>query len=96
MYNYPSPNEFARNFECADPEAAIYASLSRVLISAPIENRLAVYGLMAKMAVADIAAIRQQFIDDLWFVADDVGLVALIGTTSVQAALAIAFDEGAL
>ena len=47
---------------------------------------------MAKTAAADAAVYRQQIIEDLWYVAGDVGLVTMLGTTSVQATLARAFD----
>ena len=70
---------------------AIYASLSRVIEFAPIENKLAVFGLMARTAAEDLAAFRQQMIDDLWLVASEIGLVTKFGTTSVQSVLAMAF-----
>jgi hypothetical protein len=73
-------------------QVATYASLSRIIESAPVENKMRVFGLMAKTAAADAAAYRQQMIEDLWYVAGDVGLVTMLGTTSVQATLARAFD----
>jgi len=73
-------------------QVAMYASLSRVIEVAPIENKMRVFGLMAQTAAADAAAYRQQMIEDLWYVAGDVGLVTMLGTTSVQATLARAFD----
>jgi hypothetical protein len=72
-------------------QVATYASLTRVIKSAPVENKLPVFGLMARTAAADAAAYRQQMIDDLWFVAGDLGLVAMIGTATAQNTLAIAF-----
>ena len=51
---------------------------------------------MAQTAAADTAAYRQQMIDDLWYVAEDVGLIAVTGTAAVQNTLAIAFAGGAL
>jgi hypothetical protein len=77
--------------EWADADAAIYASFGRVLQSAPIENKMVVYGLVAKSAASDAAAIRQDAIDGLWMLAADTGLVALIGTATVQGALSNAF-----
>jgi hypothetical protein len=71
---------------------AMYASLTRVIEGAPIQNKLAVFGLMAKTAADEAAILRQQYIDDLWSVAGDVGLVRLLGTASVQGALAVAFS----
>ena len=56
------------------------------------KTRCEVFGLMAKTAAADAAVYRQQMIEDLWYVAGDVGLVTMLGTTSVQATLARAFD----
>ena len=103
MNVYASPTDFAttninQQADFADDRAqvAMYASLSRVIESAPIENKMRVFRLMAKTAAADTAAYRQQMIDDLWFVADDLGLVTLVGTTNVQAAIAVAFDRGAI
>jgi hypothetical protein len=102
MNVYASPTDFATTnttwpADLADDRAqvAMYASLCRVIEGAPVENKLAVFGLMARTAAADTAVYRQQMIDDLWFVADDLGLVTLVGATSVQAALAAAFDGGA-
>jgi hypothetical protein len=102
MNVYASPTDFATTnitwpADFADDRAqiAIYASLTRVIEGAPVENKLAVFGLMARTAAADAAVYRQQMIDGLWFVADDLGLVTLVGTTTVQAALAAAFDGGA-
>jgi hypothetical protein len=102
MNVYASPTDFAttditRPADFADDRAqvAMYASLTRVIEGAPVENKLAVFGLMARTAAADTAVYRQQMIDDLWFVADDLGLVTLVGATTVQATIAAAFDGGA-
>ena len=73
---------------------AMYASLCRVIESAPVQNKLVVFGMMAGTAAADAAAYRQQVIDDLWEVASDLGLVSIFGVTSVQGVLAAAFAEG--
>ena len=73
----------------------MYASLCRVLEGAPAENKLPVFGLMARTAAADTAAYRQQMIDDLWHVATDFGLVDLLGVGAVQEALMAAFDRSA-
>jgi len=72
-------------------QVAMYASLCRVIESAPVQNKLVVFGMMARTAAADAAAYRQQVIDDLWEVANDLGLVTLFGVTSVQDVLATAF-----
>jgi hypothetical protein len=102
MNVYASPTDLATTnitwpADFADDQAqvAMYASLSRALEGAPIENKLRVFGLMAQTAAADTAAYRQQMIDGLWFVADDLGLVDLLGVVVVQDALLVAFDRGA-
>jgi hypothetical protein len=50
-----------------------------------------VFHLMARTAAAEIAERRLQSVDDLWQVAEEFGLVALLGATSVQDAMARAF-----
>ena len=84
----------APDIEADRAQVAIYASLCRVIEGAPVQNKLVVFGMMARAAAADVSAVRQQAIDDLWFVADNLGLVALVGVTSVQEALATAFAGG--
>jgi hypothetical protein len=71
-----------------------YASLCRVIESATGQNKLAVFGMMAREAMWSVAAHRQQAIDELWEVADSLGLIDLFGTASVHAALCAPFDEG--
>ena len=88
----------AHGYNAADIEAdraqvAMFASLCRVIESAPVQNKLLVFGMMARTAAADAAAYRLQVIDDLWEVANDLGLVTLFGVTSVQDALTAAFAE---
>jgi hypothetical protein len=102
MNIYASPTDFATtDITCptdfADDRAqvAMYASLTRVIEGAPVENKLAVFCLMARTAAADTALYRQQMVDDLWHLADDLGLVTLVGANNVQAAIAVAFDGGA-
>jgi hypothetical protein len=77
-------------------DVRIYASLCRVLEQAPIENKLRVFGLMARTAASEISERRQQYIDDLWSVAEEVGLVSLLGATDVRNELTSAFDEVSL
>ena len=79
--------------QSTDADVAIYASFGRVLQGAPIENKMVVYGLLAKSVASDAAAIRQDSIDGLWMLAADTGLVALIGTATVQGALSNAFGS---
>jgi hypothetical protein len=88
--------DFMHGYNATDIEAdraqvAMYASLCRVIESAPVQNKLVVFGMMARTAAGDAAARRQHLIDGLWFVAEDLGLVALVGVTSVQEVLATAF-----
>jgi hypothetical protein len=73
---------------------AMYASLTRVIGQAPIENRLAIFAMMARMAVSELAARRQQHIDDLWNVARDTGLIDVVGVADVQAALSVELERG--
>jgi hypothetical protein len=77
-------------------DARVYASLTRVLQRTGIEKKLPVFTLMARTAADNIAARRQQYIDDLWSVAEEVGLVSLLGATDVRNELATAFDEVSL
>jgi len=79
-----------------DLDVRMYASLCRVLEQAPIENKLRVFGLMARAAASEISERRQQYIDDLWSVAEAVGLIRLLSATDVHNALASAFDEVSL
>jgi hypothetical protein len=73
----------------------VFASWSRVIAGAPIENRPRLLFMMAREASGWADAIRQQAIDDVFEVAADLGLVDLIGATNVKAAIAAAFDGGA-
>ncbi len=70
---------------------SVFASLSRVLGAAPIERKLAAFALMARHAAGELAAQRQQRLDDLLLVAEDSGLTNAVGPTAVQNALAAAF-----
>jgi hypothetical protein len=72
-----------------------FASWARVIGRAPIENKRLLLSWMARDAAAWAAACRQRGIDDVWQVADELGLVKLLGKTDVQAAIAAGFDGGA-
>jgi hypothetical protein len=72
-------------------QVALNAGLCRVIAGAPIQNKLVVFGMMARTAAGDAAAHRQQAIDELWEVATSLGLVDLFGITGVQDVLAAAF-----
>ena len=81
----------AVDIEADRAQVAIYASLCRVIAGAPVQNKLVVFGMMARTAAEDAAAHRQQVIDDLWEVATGFGLIDLFGVPSVQDVLAAAF-----
>lgn len=74
-----------------DLDVAVYASLVRVLESVSIERKLGVFHLMARTAAAQAEARRQQMIDDLWSIAEQIGLVDRLGAVDVRATLAMAF-----
>ena len=81
----------AADIEADRARVAMYASLCRVIAGAPVQNKLVVFGMMARDAAGGAAAYRQQAIDELWEVATSLGLVDLFGITSVQDMLAAAF-----
>jgi hypothetical protein len=78
-----------------DDETATFASLIRVLECGPIENKVAVFGLICRTAAAGADARRQQYIDDCWWLAEQLGLVTLVGTVTVQDVLSTAFNREA-
>jgi hypothetical protein len=78
-----------------DVAVRVYASFVRVLEQVPADRKLGVYMLMARSGAADVDTFRQAQVDSLWHVADAIGLVRLIGTSSIQDALASAFAGGA-
>jgi hypothetical protein len=77
-------------------DVRVYASLTRVLQRAPVEKKLPVFTLMARTAADNIAARRQQYIDDLWSVAEELGLVSRLGATAVASAIEAGFNGGTL
>jgi hypothetical protein len=81
----------AADIDADRARVARYAILCRVIAGARVQNKLAVFGMMARDAVDDVAAYRQQAIGELWEVATSLGLVDLFGITSVQDVLAAAF-----
>ena len=68
-------------------ETQTYTSLFRVLERAPMEKKLRVFRLAAKFASEQIAVRRQQAIEDLWAIAEELGLIELHGVLMVQDAL---------
>jgi hypothetical protein len=76
-------------------DARVCASLRRALQHARIEKKLAVFTLMARTASVNIAARRQQYLEDLWAIAEEHGLVSCLGATSVASAIDAGFNGGA-
>jgi hypothetical protein len=68
-------------------DARVCASLRRALRHARIEKKLAVFTLMARTAADNIAARRQQYLEELWAIAEEHGLVSCLGATSVASAI---------
>jgi hypothetical protein len=76
-----------------DIDVATIASLVRTIERAPVQNRLPIFAMMTRMVVADLNASRQRAIDDLRDLARDVGLIDLLGATTVETALAVEFEK---
>jgi hypothetical protein len=74
-------------------DIALYASLVRTIERAPVEKKLAVFQLMAGVAVDSLNAHRQAVVDDLWLVADKTELVKRLGEGAVQTVLRLAFER---
>jgi hypothetical protein len=51
---------------------------------------------MARTAADNIAARRQQYLEDLWAIAEEHGLVICLGATSVASAIETGFNGGTL
>jgi hypothetical protein len=99
IYTPPPPESKSRvraeQIDLDDPAAFVFASWARVIEFAPIENKPALFGMMARDAAVYADRIRADTIDGLWVVAQEIGLVKLVGATNVQAIIAVAFDRGA-
>jgi hypothetical protein len=72
-----------------------FASWTRVIQRAPIENKPKLLFMMSRDARAWSDAHRQRAVDDMWQVADELGLVRLLSTAHVQNLIAAGFDGGA-
>ena len=96
MNLYPCDLKVSSWTQNSDPAVDIFASWSRALTGSRVENKLVIFGEMARDAASYVAAQRQQAVDDLWYVAEDIGLIAVTGTAAVQNTLAIAFAGPAL
>jgi hypothetical protein len=78
-----------------DPVAEVFASWSRVIAGATIENKPTLLFMMARDAATWADAQRQQAIDEVWAVAAGLGLIKLLGAVAVQDAIASGFAGGA-
>jgi hypothetical protein len=76
-----------------DVNAATHASLCRCIENAPVENKLKLFHLMSRTAADELKQRKLQFIDDLWFVAEELGLVRTFGITALQESLSDAFER---
>jgi hypothetical protein len=76
-----------------DPVAEVFASWARMIEFAPIENKLTLLFMMARDGATWADAHRQQAIDDVWYVAGELGLIDKFGTVHCQNILAAAFDR---
>ena len=76
-------------------DARVYASLMCALQRARIEKKLPVVTLMARTTADNIAARRQQYLEGLWAIAEEHGLVSCLGATSVASAIDAGFNGGA-
>ena len=79
--------------KCArvDPAVEVFASWVRVIGNAPIENRPILLALMARDARDWADSQRQQAMHDLYYVAEQIGCVALLGATHVKGIIIDAF-----
>jgi hypothetical protein len=93
------PTDFKRDklqwaLPAPDPWAEVFASWTRVISCAPIENKPKLLAMMSRDARVYADGVRRQTFDDLWTIAEQLGLVKLIGTTGVQEAIAAGFLAG--
>ena len=97
IYTPPPPERKsavrADQIDLDDPAAFVLASWARVIEFAPIENKLTLLFMMARDAATWADAHRQLAIDDVWYVAGELGLIDKFGTVHCQNILAAAFDR---
>lgn len=81
--------------KCArvDPAVEAFASWVRVIENAPIENRSKL--LMARDARDWADGQRQQTMQDLYYVAEQIGCVTLLGATHVKGIISDVFGGAA-
>jgi hypothetical protein len=77
-----------------DRAAEVFASWVRVIEGAPLQNKPALLAMMARDAAVYADSVRQQFVDDVWWVAGELGLVTTFGVVAVQDAIASGFAGG--
>jgi hypothetical protein len=70
-----------------------FASWVRILEHAPIQNRPSILAMMARDAREWADSKRQQAMQDLYYVAVQVGLVKLLGATHVKATILETFGD---
>ena len=99
IYTPPPPKNKSQvrpdHFGLDDPADFVFASWARVIEFAPIENKPALFWMMAGEAAVYAERVRADTVDGLWMFAQEIGLVKLVGAANVQAAIAVAFDRGA-
>ena len=78
-----------------DPVELAFASWTRILETAPIENRPRLLAMMARDARAWADNQRLQAMRDLYYVAVQLGLVKLLGASHVRAVIIEAFGGAA-
>ena len=80
---------------CVDPTVEVFASWVRVLENAPIENRPKLLAMMARDARDWADSRRQQAMQDLYYVAEQIGCVTLLGATHVKGIISDVFGGAA-
>jgi tRNA/tmRNA/rRNA uracil-C5-methylase (TrmA/RlmC/RlmD family) len=81
----------AVKFARVDAAVEVFASWMRVIEGAPIENRPKLLTLMARDARDWAESQRQQAMQDLYCVAEQIGCVTLLGATHIRGIIADAF-----
>jgi hypothetical protein len=75
-----------------DIETRMFAALTRVLEQAPIERKLGVLTLIGREAAACANIRRQRLFDDCQWLAEQTGLIAIVGAVTVTDTLMAAFE----
>ena len=78
-----------------DPVELAFASWVRVIEGAPIQNRSSLLAMMARDARDWADSQRRQAMNDLYFVAQQIGLVKLLGATHVKTVILDVFGGAA-